>query len=430
MSPTLLTPKDILVQLAEAGVRYVLLTDFEGEWADTGDVELDIYISPEERPAFYAVLARLGFCWRQKPAILPNHTFFLLWQPDRVITLDVRFSFSFYDLSGQLWQLQLSDDEIMNTRVQHNGIWFPNAFVALLIYAARCFERQYLKEHHIKKLQFYIETFLPQLDGVERHFALSLQELLSSVFPHRLPIAIHALLKPYIKPIRDVALLKRRFSGAFHWGLGSSVLFLGPDGAGKSTLIVGVQEALPLKSDSLYLGMGNEGWILPGLLRYAAFCRHPWPQKLRLSLLYWYVLLPLEFLLRCLRVSRRGRWRIILIDRFPGTPFSRGGYMGKSMAWLYSRILPRLGLIVLLTGDPDILAKRKPAETNRERTEKELHKWFAVAQKLDSENILILDTTKQDVAMCVRKVIETIRTHPTLLQKLLKPVNQANEKLP
>lgn len=429
MSLTSLTPKDILLQLAEAGVRYVLLTDFEGEWADTGDVELDIYISPKEKAIFYTVLTKLGFCRRQKPTILPNHTFYLLWQPDSVITLDVRFSFSFYDLSGQLWQLKLSDDEIMKTRIQHNGIWFPNAFAAILIYAARCFERQYLKEHHIKKLQFYIEMFLPQLDNEERHYALSLQELLSSVSPHQLPVVIHALVKPYIKPIRDVALLKRRFSGVFRWGFGSSVLFLGPDGAGKSTLIVEVQKTLPLKSDSLYLGTGDNGWILPGLHSYAAFCRHPWPQKLRLSLLYWYVFLPLELLLRRLRVGRRGRWRIVLIDRFPGRPFVRGGYMGKSMAWLYRQILPRPGLIVLLTGDPGILAERKPDETSRERTEKELRKWLKVAQKLNSEDILILDTTKQDVTMCVQEVIETIRTHPTLLRRLLRPVDQTNEKL-
>lgn len=174
------------------------------------------------------------------------------------------------------------------------------------------------------------------------------------------------------------------------------MLFLGTDGAGKSTLIKRASSILPGNCVELYLGMGQEGWMIPGVSFLYAVSRRRLIKKLRASFLFWYLILPVELLYRRSKILFSCQYHYLLIDRFPGSPFIKGGVLER----LYKIILPSPDLVILLTGDASMLAARKSNETTLERTTKELEKWRIVADNLRCKYKLTIDTSRQDVKTC------------------------------
>lgn len=124
--------------------------------------------------------------------------------------------------------------------------------------------------------------------------------------------------------------------------------------------------------------------------------------------------MPLELVIRRLLLWRSSRGRVLLIDRVPGAPLQRQGFLPT----LYRLILPRPDMVVLLTGDPELIAARKPDETTPDRTAREFSKWRSVAKRLGARQIVEVDTTKNDIETCCNQVVDAIIQNGTVLGRL------------
>lgn len=415
----LISPASILESISEAGIRYVLLTDFEGIWSSKKTLELDVYVPSIDRKLFCKIISELGFLQRRKPADLPNHNFFFISSGKSQIILDVRFSFSFYDKNRRLWIASAFEKIAISNQIKNNGVFRPQGFICLLLYSAHCgfLERGRLEERHIIQLEHYIELFYEELNNQQKSFA---DELLISIHKtslDELPSVIKNLIQPYFNRYYSLRFYWRTFILKISsWGLGNRILFLGPDGVGKSSLVNQIKARILLKTEKLYLGIGNSDYILPIFPDIKSLSNHRKMRKL-FSFVFWNILLPIELGLRRIKVAKNGRYRMILIDRFPGKPFITSKcYVRK----IYQLILPKPDLIVLLTGDPEIIAARKPDETSAERTEQEIEKWHQVANNLNAKSTIIIDTTKNNLSVCTDQVITEICNNSDITDRLLK----------
>jgi teichuronic acid exporter len=177
------------------------------------------------------------------------------------------------------------------------------------------------------------------------------------------------------------------------------MIILGPDGAGKSTLVKTLSNALPEAADSLYLGMGlDEPWafrIVRSAYRFHLERRPGWQRALT-GVAVWYLLMPIEFLARRRQASHGRHSRYVIIDRVPSRPFLQGGLLGAYYRW----ILPSADNTVLLVGDAVEIASRKPNETSLSRTVLDLRKWEQVANRMARCRVIRLDTTRKDPTSC------------------------------
>lgn len=180
-----------------------------------------------------------------------------------------------------------------------------------------------------------------------------------------------------------------------------TIVFLGADGSGKTTLVKALSRAAAGETASLYLGEKHF---------YISFVEHVFqlkdlaaPRSLIRRLLeapYRYVLLPLDIMCRSHSVRRSGKCRVILIDRVPGFPFAPGTRLLRA---IYRWVLPKPDLVVFLHGDPVVLAARKPDAT-REGIARDCEKFRKVAHALGASKVLEIDTGSSDRSKTLERV--------------------------
>ena len=137
------------------------------------------------------------------------------------------------------------------------------------------------------------------------------------------------------------------------------IAFIGADGTGKTTLVNSLMQQLDASTKRLYLGQKH--FILPLIGRWATT-----NGRIRSAIFRW-ITYPIDLRLRTtsltVRHLIRKKHQVMLIDRLPAFPFD-----GRSriLQAVYNLVLPRVDMLVLLSGDPDLIYSRKPGGSKQD----------------------------------------------------------------
>lgn len=170
-----------------------------------------------------------------------------------------------------------------------------------------------------------------------------------------------------------------------------SVCLVGPDGAGKSTLIESLCSQTPAKV--FYFGYGAS--------RAFFFSRWDWMARLPKANYFIRLMTSLDDFMLSLRI-RMQRCPVI-IDRFPSDNVINCVLDQRPTvnyhSWIFRFIL-KPSTFVLLSGDPVGINSRKP-ELSPERIERYIEEYrrFFVAKKVEC---IELSTTEQDIPTCTQ----------------------------
>lgn len=395
--------------LHEGGVKYFLMTDFESE-LKSGDI--DLFVAPESRAAFEEALRTSGWYKRKEPSYHLNHHFY--YTPKSELYLDVKYALSFACGPAKCYTyhhaVQAQSRAVLNTK----GLYRPSGIDAILLYAAHLafMERGKLAEKHRVYLRHYINRYKAEVQEEYSATLAGLQQWLDTGFPHD-TAHLQALLHPFFIQQHTKMTRDTRYK---RFGYGLKVLFLGTDGAGKSTLIEAVENKLNLKTNKLYLGMGENGWTSP--LVKSIFHMKLKPQVLDKAFSFFkaFVVLPAELLLRQVPVKLRSKYSVVLIDRVPGA-YLLDKALGKR--YLYKSILPKPDVVFFLYASPEVLVKRKPDENTLERSQADIEKFKEVAHQVSEGKYIGIDTSNISIGEAADAIIAEIYKSRKVYDNLL-----------
>ncbi|MBX0332378.1 hypothetical protein K3G39_03930 [Pontibacter sp. HSC-14F20] len=406
MNPSIQT---LFRTLHEDGIGYFLLTDFESEFR-SGDI--DLFVAPNSKDEFENKLRTLGWFKRKEPSYHTNHHFY--YSPHSDLYLDVKYSLTFANGTEHCYTYFNPNQALSAAVINASGICRPSGIAAILLYAAHLAykERGRVEEKHRVYLRQYIDIYQSELPDQCSETVAGLLKWLSHEFPNNMD-QLKTLLQPYFSQQRFKMVRTTKFK---RYGYGMKVLFLGTDGAGKSTLIESVEQKLKLKTNKLYLGMGENGWT-------SSWVKSLYNQRLRpkvvdkaFSFLKSFVVLPAELLLRQVPIKLRARYSVVLIDRVPGAYILDKSF-GKSL--LYRSILPTPDLVFFLYASPEVLVQRKPEENTLERSKIDLEKFRKVAEVVSAGRYISIDTSSISVSEATDSIISEIYKSSKVYDNLL-----------
>ena len=374
-------------RLNKVKIRYFLLTDFE---CDLVGKDIDLFVDSDGRNFFEQILLGLGWYKRKEPSHHINHHFY--YSPGSEIYLDVKYELTFAGGDDDCYTYLHTNRALSEATLNKKGVYRPGDIDAILLYAAHLAfrERGKLEQKHSDYLTYYIATYKTANDSLQYN-TYEISNWLEKNFPGK-TYDLQKILHPYFKHDQRRMVRSRKY---IKYGCGFKVLFLGTDGAGKTTLIDAVEKKLNIKTRKIYLGTGENGWTSPLMKNI-----YNYRSKVKLfnkifSHLRNYTVLPSEFILRILPVKIRSKYSVVLIDRFPGTFFLDHRSLRK---FIYSFILPKPDVVFFIYADPKILLERKPEEVTLERSKADILKFQRVAEIVSGGNYVSVDTSNITIA--------------------------------
>jgi thymidylate kinase len=399
----------LFASLNSCNINYVLLTDFEFEVASA---DVDLYVDEKQKGQFEEILLRLGWFKRKEPSHHINHFFY--YRPFSDVYIDVKYNLNFADGDHACVEYKNHERVFKKSVKNAKGIYRPFGIDAIVLYAAHLAfkERGTLEEKHKNNLSSYIENYRTEVDDDSAILLQQIYNWLHKSFPKN-----SDQLKKTIRPFFNFEFKRMtRDKNYSRYGYGLKVLFLGTDGAGKTTLMEAVKEKLNLKTKELYLGMGNNGWT-------CSITKKAYKLKFNVRLydrlfnfLKTFFILPIEFFLRILPVKFKSRYSVVLIDRFPGSVFLN---KKRSSSFIYNLILPKPDLVFFLHADPEVLIKRKPDEVTLESSIKDIKRFEKVADVVSNGNYISIDTSKLTIPEARDFVISEIYKNKKVYDHLL-----------
>ena len=392
-------------------ITYILINDFLG---GTGN-DVDLYIPKKEYKKVEELVDSGELFKRAHPSRHINHHYYYLKTESGIIELDVKFNLSFYDPDDNIYRKANFESEVIPNGYNNNIGYRPGWWHALLLYGAHCgfLERGKIEERHINNLKKYADNFLEEVtEGDQKAFANS---VLQRINTHKndikhFPEELRILLRPYFAEISsndqeiDLKQKKPIISDSIN---AYSVLFLGCDGTGKSTLVKSVKERILVPTNILYGGVGEAGFKKTSIYSIREkIKKFRFSGKLRLHKFWLLFIFPLELNLRFWRKKDFKKRKLILIDRLPDFSFKKNEW--GIIKRLYKKILPKPDLVVLLTASDESLIKRKPNELSLEKVQKKKKLELLIADYCQNNGtkVIILKTDELTVEECSNRVIQ------------------------
>ncbi len=392
--------RNLFEEMNKNKLDYFILTNFFN-LNKNGDI--DLFVSKENKKQFLAILNEQNWLKRTEPSNYNFRDFYYFFDNNEVIYLDVKFELLFMDKKNKMFFPKKSVDEILlNTSLNCDFARVPQPTDSIELYLAHIFyEKQKVEQRHLEELLSLLKY------SSEKKI---IDEKLNEYYEvyEKMKDGKDVDLKKWLLEKKDYSPFQKKDN----YGFGYKVIILGTDGTGKTTLIKNIKKNLPVKMKSLYLGTGDEGWEISAI---SALNRNIKGNVGKL--IFRSSVLPFELLLRVLKGRRNAKYRLVLIDRIPGWSKMSNS---KIVKIIYNNILPEPDLIILLTGDSDVLFKRK-GEKDISRIEEDNIKFKKIANMFDC-GVVEIDTTRNGEVEAERIAIDAIINESAFKNRLFERI--------
>ncbi len=358
--PTVL---NLLRELVQGGIKFVILRE-PTSWEQAGDIDILVWNSPEWRKK----LRSLGF--HSRPT--SNGYIKFIRSENKWLHLDVQESLSFGNV-------KISDEMIgylfQSGREREGGILYLLPADEAVLYALHAsinknrFEHKYAekyfkidKEEIIKRQKF--DSFMPI--SVDRLWGLVTDFKNGEMSERKVIEKIrHAFGKKDDTPTPILKRITRRIKSLIR--VPRAIVFLGPDGAGKSTLISSLNQIQWPSIRVQYMGPSKPSEMrsilkLPmKVATYLSIKFQAWNPIGMTGRIIWKIICYLDLLERLWRHNWFcGSGGVVFCDRYGCDVFFRKPIFANEL--LFLKFFPKPRYVILCVGNPNFIYKRKPEE--------------------------------------------------------------------
>jgi len=313
----------------------------------------------------------------------------------------VKYELSFYDKVDNVYRYASFEKKIENNLIKTEFGYIASYQLALLLYASKCafLEKQRLELRQIESLKLYIDKYIKNINDInDKKIILRIKNIINNIQDEenliQISLRLREVLLPYYQNISEgktyrkylINRLKRFGKSNF------SILFLGPDGAGKTTTIEFIKKKLDLPVSTLYGGVGSNGWIFSGLYTLREANKNStFIRKALLKIVFSYALYPIELFARTIKASFNGKYCLLLIDRSPEVLINT-----KGINKIHDLVFPVPDIVVILKAPANILVERKPTELNLELANQKINNENKISKYYEKKGskIITIDTSK------------------------------------
>ncbi len=396
--------KKVLTAFEKNGIQYCLLRNYEFFFGKELIESLDTVIAEKDMQKADTLLRDFGFSKRTQQFSLKHKAYFKLINLEK-ISFDIQ-------VGGVHWNdMVYLDETMLQRRVKKSFFYIPSdsdTFVMLLTHSM--LGKRFFKEKYQQLMKLILEESLDRR-WTERELTrifskTSARKLLIAVknnqFEH-IPVYRLVLLFMLKKPLR-LLIFAKLFFRWLKWKKlftpAPLISIIGPDGAGKSTMVSSLKEML-IKSGRnvsiIYAGRGR-GQILPIRKlgnRYKSSekkrDRHKTPNIFKRKMLYTLAapIFTADLFLRYVikMFPKRMGKNIVITDRYC-TDILLMKYVNYSFKKMLFSLFPRPTMTIFLSNTPEMLHQRRPEETIEElKRQLDLFKKIPADIQVKTENI-------------------------------------------
>lgn len=417
---------DIFDAIEAAGVPYCVLHGY-GKYFDAVPSDVDLLVPAKAMGKLAAALKNVRSAAPNAPArivqwVADRAQFIVLVRQDgggeapgspSVVQLHVSPD---YEMSGRVF---FSADEILSTRRPRKNFWIPAAEMEFGCILANRIAKGLLRDDHAEQLSALLAESPEKCTAMaKRFFAGPDAELIIAAAKtgNWTPVreAMPRLKETLLRQGRGLGIggaigkLARRVRRWVRPPNGLHVVFLGPDGVGKSTIIEGVERDLtPAFLGALYQTFAPS--LLPQRMQAKPSPHAYPPRSLPASLLkagWWFWCYTLGYMI----VTHPARARALLVLNHRYLPdaiadpkrYRYGGPMVLlKLTWL---IAPKPDLIILLDAPSDVIWARKK-EVAREETARQRAAYKAVVGELPYTQVVDTSQSQPEAVAATEKAI-------------------------
>lgn len=383
--------KETLTELDRQGIRYCILRNYEfllekRTTLSKSEKSIDLVIPKSEYPAFHKLMVQQGFTRRKKLSYSLKHVPYFRFQGVEAISFDVQ-------IGGVHWNdmCYLDEKHLITNRVQKSFFYVPSdndAFVMLLVHSI--LGKRYFKPEYQKTVSSLVHTVDAKYvterlaEIFSRKQAGKLYRLAREGKFKEIVEKRHFLITLFIgRSISHLAtflpLLLRYVKHEKKIGTATPLIsIIGPDGAGKSTLVEALAQHLREQNKRVFvaytgrgrnhiLPMGRIGRAYKGKERKKDRIIKPTSSARTYRKVLYTLAAPvftLDLLLRYLLIigpQRRAK-HIIITDRY-GSDIFLMEHVPLLFRKFLLRLFPKPTMTFYLYNSPEILHQRRPEES-------------------------------------------------------------------